>query len=381
MSPRTVLYLTPSSRLLGARRSLLQLVTHLDPARYQPIVVAQKPGDLVDELWRAGVPVHLLFMGWWRKAIYWPLFPLRIAQLVRLARRENAALIHCNEFHSNPFAVLAAPWVARKVKTPVPVVTHMRLSITPRQVKTYMLHRASRILTVSQAAAQDFDVWPDRTDRVEVVYNGVDLGEFSPSITRAEARAKLGLRQEDFVIGQFALLSPRKQQHLLIQAAATLKSVLPNLRVLIVGSAGRTEHDYEYELKASATALGLDDIVHFIPFTPRVVELYRACDANILVSNDEGFGRTIIEAGAMDIPTIGTRIGGIPELIRDGETGLLIPGDDTGAALAESIRTLALNPALCHQLGQATRAEVETRFSIKSHADQIMDIYDRLLER
>ena len=85
MPTRTILYLTPSSRLLGARRSLLQLATHLDPARYRPVVVAQGPGDLVDALRTAGVAVHLHFMGWWRKGRYMILRPFKIAGLARLA--------------------------------------------------------------------------------------------------------------------------------------------------------------------------------------------------------------------------------------------------------------------------------------------------------
>ena len=436
MAPRTILYLTPSSRLLGARRSLLQLVTHLDPARYRPVVAVQTDGDLVEALQDAGVPVRRQFLGWWRKGRYMPLRPLRIWQLARLARHEGAALIHCNEFYSTPYAVRAAQHVRvpgdetqpsrrhsgdfaasslQPLASSLPVVAHMRLSITPRQIAQYDLRRAARILCVSEAAARDFDVWPDRATRVEVVYNGVDLDEFAPRISRGEARRRLGLADSGaaFVVGQFGLLSPRKRPHLLIEAAALAHARLPGLRLLIVGSAGRSDGPYEAQLHALVVERGLGDSVRFVSFTPDVVNLFTACDVNALISNDEGFGRTIIEAAVQGIPSIGARVGGIPELIEDGRTGLLLPAENDSAsrgqsdavtqaqfgaaardqvgaamqadgdprALAEALVALGSDVARRAELGRAAHARVVERFSIARHAEQVMAVYDRLLSQ
>jgi glycosyltransferase involved in cell wall biosynthesis len=384
MSSPTILYITPSSRLLGARRSLLELVTNLDPTRYRPVVVAQREGALVEALREAGVCVHVLFLGWWRKGRYMLARPFRIAQLARLARAERADLIHCNEFHPCPYAVRAAKRARRgAVKGGIPVVSHMRLSITPRQIRNYDLRRAARILCVSRAAARHFEVWPDWRERVEVIHNGVDLEVFRPTMSRSEARRRLGLGEEDFVVGQFGLLTPRKRQHLLLRAAARLRD-LP-LRVLIVGSGGRSDGDYEKSLRDTAATEGLveadgvREIVRFIPFTRDVAPLYQACDVNVLISDDEGFGRTIIEAGALGVPSIGSRVGGIPELIEEDETGYLIPGDDDGAMLADRLRELAQNPERRRAMGARARSHVEAHFTIARHAEQIMDVYDRVI--
>ncbi|MBN1866671.1 glycosyltransferase family 4 protein [Candidatus Sumerlaeota bacterium] len=375
MPARTILYLTPSSRLLGARRSLLELATHLDPARYRPVVVAQGPGDLVDALRDAGIPVHMHFMGWWRKGRYMLQRPFKIAALARLARAEGAALIHCNEFHSTPYAVRAA----RRAGA-LPVVVHMRLSITPRQIRNYDLARADRVVCVSEAAARDFDVWPERRDRVEVIYNGVNLEQFSAAAAdRAQSRICLGLLESDFVVGQFGLIAPRKRPHLLVRAAEILKSEIPNLRILLVGSPGRSDRDYARDLESSVAAQGLEDRVRFVPFTPDVKGVYAACDLNALVSNDEGFGRTVIEAGAMSIPSVGTRIGGIPELIADGETGRLVDGNDDGSRIAEVLREMAENREKSLEMGRAARKRVEKEFSIRRHAERVMGLYDRVL--
>lgn len=377
MTPRTILYLTPSARLLGARRSLLQLVTHLDPERYRPIVVSQSEGDLVDALRDAGVETHVLFMGWWRKGRYMLMRPLRVRQLAALARKTGADLLHCNEFFPCPYAVRAA-----KKAGDLPVVSHMRLSISERRIRNYDLRRTARVVCVSEAAASDFHIWPDWRERVVVIYNGVDLSEYQIRPSRADARAKWGLSPEDFVVGQFALISPRKQQHLLVQAAALLKSDVPNLRLLIVGSGGKSDAAYEQEVKQIAEESGLGDRVRFIPFQKDILDLYQACDFNALISNDEGFGRTIIEAGALNVPSIGTRIGGIPELIVDGETGRLISGDDDGGkALADSLRTLAANPEQCQAMGLAACRRVEENFTIESHVEKVMALYDELLTK
>ncbi len=376
MKPRTVVYLTPSSRLLGARRSLLQLVTNLDPARYRPVVVTQSDGGLVEALRAAGVETHILFLGWWRKGRYMLMRPFRIAQLARLLRAENADLVHCNEHFPCPYAVRAAHKTGD-----LPVVTHMRLSIDPRSIRNYDLARSTRVLCVSHAAAGDFHVWPDWRERVEVVYNGVDLSGFRPRLSRQEARERLGWGDpEHFIVGLFGLLSPRKRQHLLLRAAARLRDRYPGLRVLIVGSGGRSDGPYEQSLHEIVKQGQMGDRVRFIPFQNDILDLYQACDLNALISNDEGFGRTIIEAGALGVPSIGTRIGGIPELIVDGETGSLIGGEeDDGQTLAECLTQWLEDRTLAVSRGLAARRRVETEFTIEKHTDHIMTIYDRLL--
>ncbi|HBF33958.1 TPA: hypothetical protein DDW35_05295 [Candidatus Sumerlaeota bacterium] len=377
--PQTIVYISPSSRLLGARRSLLQLVTNLDPERYRPVVVTNPTGDLVHALQNAGITTHPLQMYAWRKFRYWLQRPFKVRALASIFREENAALIHCNEFHSTPYAIRAARQAAPK---PLPVLTHMRLSITPRQIRNYDLRSATRVLCVSHAAARDFHVWPDWKERVQVLYNGVDLEEFQPRGTHDGIRQQLGLPLDAFVIGQFGLVSPRKRAHLALQALAELKKTLPaphNFRLLIVGSPGRSDHEYHAQLQQTVETEGLSDLVRFVPFTPDVVPYYQACDLNLLISNDEGFGRTIIEAGAMGVPTIGSRIGGIPELIEDGQTGFLIPSDESAAPLTAALHHFLEDNTLSQHLGSAAREHVLKNFTIASHVQKTMQLYDGIL--
>lgn len=372
-TPRHVLYLSPSSRLLGARRSLLQLAQNLDPERYRPLVVTKPGGDLVDALEQAGVPVRPVFLGSWRKGKHFFLRPIRLLQLWKIARKEKIDLIHCNEFHTTPYGAGLANGLGG-----VPLVTHNRLTITPRQIRNYHMHRAQKIVCVSRAAKQDFQDFPELQSRIEVVYNGVDVENLKSRETREETRTRLGLTQEDFIVGQFGLLSERKQPHLLIEAIRALHAGHPRLHLLLVGSPGRSDHDYAESLYRQVRQEGLEKQVRFIPFTPDVAPLYQACDLNTLVSNEEGFGRTIIEAAALGIPSIGARSGGIPELIEDGQTGLVVAPDSIHGGLKDALARLETQRDVCRRMGQAARDRAIRHFSIDAHVQAMMAVYDSL---
>src|SRR5688572_10952428 len=153
--------LTPSSRLLGARRSLLALAESLDPERWRPVVCGQTHGQLGEALDARGIPMHVLKLGWWRKAKYFLWRPFAIARLTALARSVGADLIHCNEIYPNPYAIRAAAAVRCPEGSPcegqtIPVVTHVRLSLKPGMIRKYDLQRADRIVVPSASLIQDF---------------------------------------------------------------------------------------------------------------------------------------------------------------------------------------------------------------------------------
>lgn len=371
--PRTVLFMTPSVRMLGgARHSLLGLVRRLDPERYRAIVCCQTRGQLTEILEREGVECAFVRTGWWRKAKYWPLMPLALWRLRCLVLRRNAALIHCNEIYPNPFACIAGRWTGR------PVVTHMRLSVTPRMAAKYRLRQAERIIVVSEAAGRDFDHWPDKAGRVETIYNGIDPAAYETGRSREALRDALGWPREAFIAAHVATFSHRKRQLVAIEALATLAARSPRVRIAFVGGAAASQAHYEKAMREAIAARGLADKAWLVPFTEDMAAIYGAADLNLLISGDEGFGRTIIEAGAARRPSLGTPVGGIPELIRDGETGWLAPLDDS-AALADRLEWLAAHPGEIERSGLAARRWVETRFTLDECARRTQRLYDRIL--
>jgi len=379
MEPCKIALITPSVRLLGARQSLLALAKALDPARFAPIVVCPRRGDLEEELKRAGVATHIHALPPWRKAKYWLTIPFHVWRLRRWAEDLEIKLLHTNEPHSLPYAVR----VGRRLG--IPTLSHVRLSIPERMIRHYDLRRADRIMAVSRAIAEPFRSWPDYDRRVRVIYNGMDVTGWRQAAgdvaaARKDVRERMGLAPDAFLVGQIGLISHRKQQHLLIEAAQRLVARRADAHFLIVGDPSPRERDYGEEVAAAMEAPGLSGCVTLWPFRREIAPVFAALDVNLLISSDEGFGRVAIEAGALRVPTIGTRIGGIPEVVTDGETGLLV-GVSDAEGLAAAIDRLGTDAGLRRRMGDAARGRVERDFTIEVHARRIMDLYEEVLGR
>lgn len=377
MEPRKIALITPSVRLLGARRSLLALAKALDPKRFSPIVICPRRGDLEEELRWAGISTYVRALPPWRKGKSWLAIPFHLRRLRRWTQDLDIRLLHTNEPHSLPYAV----WVGRRLR--IPTISHVRLSATERFVRNYHLQRADRIVAVSRAIAEPFRAWPDFEKRVRVIYNGLDVEEWrreagDVETKRKEIRQQLGLAADAFLVGHIGLISRRKQQHLLVEAAKRIAARRADCHFLIVGDPSPGEHAYGEQVAAAIAAAGLSQRITIWPFRREIAPVFAALDLNLLISNDEGFGRVAIEAGAFGIPSIGTRIGGIPEVIHDGETGLLIEVSDADG-LANDIERLAANADLRRRLGEAARQRVEREFTIEAHARRMMDLYEEVL--
>lgn len=374
MVEHTILFLTPSVRLLGARRSLLTLVISLIPP-FKPYVICSNTGPLFDELNNANVPASVVKHYNWRKGKY--VFH-RYAQGLKLRKaiyNINPSLIHVNEVHSLPVAL----WALGKKK--IPVVVHHRLMLTKRQIINYHLNKADIIIAVSKAAARDFDGF-GLSDKIRIVYNGIDINDFKKSeetiVSGMRVRRELGLEKDDFLCGIVGLIGERKRQHIAISAAKKIVSQNPKCHFLFIGDPPQSMTDYAAALKVDVEVSGISKNIHFLPFRKDIKSVYAAMDLNLLISSEEGFGRTIIEAGAMEMASIGTNIGGIPEIIIPNETGFLIELDDVDS-LAERILSCFSDREQLKKMGKNARKIVETKFSIESHRDQIQKIYQELI--
>jgi len=377
MEPRKIALITPSVRLLGARRSLLALAKALDPARFSPVVVCPRRGDLEEELRRAGISTCIHALPPWRKGKSLVTIPFHVWRLRRWARDLDIRLFHCNEIYPTPYAVR----VGRRLG--IPAISHMRLSVDARLIRNYELERADRIVVVSHGAAEPFRLWPDFERRVRVVYNGLDVKEWRQAAgdvaaARREVRRRLMLPPDAVLIGHIGLIGRRKQQHLLVEAARHLAPRLPGCHFLIVGDPSPNERDYAEQAASAVEEAALVRRVTFWPFRRDIAPVFAALDLNLLISSDEGFGRVAIEAGALGVPTVGTRVGGIPEVVLDGETGLLADVSDS-AGLSDAIERLARDADLRRRLGEAARRRVEREFTIEVHVKRMMDLYEEVL--
>ncbi len=217
---------------------------------------------------------------------------------------------------------------------------------------------------------------PERAFRL---YYGIDLERFRPNPPqRQRTRRQYGIAPDELVVGIVGRLEEGKGQHLLLQAVARLKELLPRLRVMIIGGETIGQSGYLDYLQRLSRELQLEKRVIFTGFQEDVPAVAAALDIVVLATKKETFGLSLIECMAQEIAPIGTDAGGVPEIIQDGENGLLVPPLNPDA-LAAALERLILDEALRRRLAQQARRTVEARFDLRCHLEGLEKIFYHVL--
>ncbi|WP_374423789.1 glycosyltransferase family 4 protein [Paracoccus sp. (in: a-proteobacteria)] len=213
-----------------------------------------------------------------------------------------------------------------------------------------------------------------------VILHGVDLGVFHPAADRAALRADLGYGPDDIVIGCFGRVRAQKGVDLLVEAALRLFPDRPRAKLVFTGRVTADNQTFFDDLRARIAAAGLSERIRFLGEIPweQVVRTYQALDLFAAPARWEGFGLTPLEAMACGVPTVAARVGAYETLIRDGETGSLVPRDDVDALTAALARWLDDDGARA-AAGRAARAHVEANHAIECEARAITEVYRKLL--
>lgn len=184
-----------------------------------------------------------------------------------------------------------------------------------------------------------------------------------------------GIQENEIVIGAVSRLHPEKGGYgTFFQAAGKILERIPGAKFLIVGGGPLEEN-----LKELASTLGIEKSVVFTGFRRDLDRIYPLIDILVRPSIAESFGNSLIEAMAFGKPVVATRVGGMPEAVIDGKTGVLVPPEDVDA-LAEAILMLARNPSLCWQMGATGEERVRTYFTAERVVDEVESIYDRVID-
>src|SRR5439155_20250706 len=213
-----------------------------------------------------------------------------------------------------------------------------------------------------------------RPDRAVAISAGVDLAEFSGAGDGDAMRMKLGLSRP--VIGSVAMFRGSKGHAPLLDAFATVHARHPSARLLLVGDGIRRAW-----VEGLAKERGLADVVLFTGFRSDVPDLLRAMDCFVLASTrTEGVPQSLLQAFAAGVPVVATDVGGVPEVVIDGATGLLVKAD-SAADLARGIERVLADPAAAERRVLAGRKLVEERFSHAGVVTGLRDLYGEVLER
>lgn len=363
-----VLFVNHTSLISGGEHALLDLLARL-PASVTPMV-ACPAGRLSSEVAALGVPV-LPLKGTASSLRLHPVHtPRGLVDIARdaIALRRHTRTARPDVIHANSTRAGLMALTSGLLGGPS-VVVHVRDCMPPgvitRLVRRYIVRRAAGVIAVSDHAASRFcgDMQPSR---IRVVHDAVDTVRFDPSrISRDDARAGLDIPAATPVLGVVGQITPLKGQREAIFALSFLRERRPDAVMLIVGEpkfldpATRYDNDtYHRSLHELVHKMNLGGSVRFLGERTDIPTVLRAVDVALAPSWEEGFGRAIIEAMAMEIPTITTNVGGPAEVVHDGVDGLLLPPRDPGR-WAEAAIALLDDPERRRTLGRAARHHAE----------------------
>jgi glycosyltransferase involved in cell wall biosynthesis len=304
-----------------------------------------------------------------------PLDPKLVWELLKVCRDEHVRVWHGHDYKTNALGLALRPFHRMRLVTTVHGWVH-NTARTPLYYKIdkFCLKRYERVYCVSPDLVDECKAAGVRHDKLLLLENGIDTVEYTRRKTVAEAKAELGLPTDRVVIGAAGRLEPEKAFDLLIRAAAELKAG-HNVGLVIVGEG----HDRP-RLEALAAELGITDRVKLAGWQSDVKRWFEAMDVFALSSRREGLPNVLLEAMALGVPCVATRIAGVPRLITDGVSGRLVPADDL-PALVSGLREVLSDAGTADRFRREGRATIETRYSFAARMTTLAKEYDRLLGR
>jgi len=352
---------------------LLEMVNRLPSERFRCSVVTFELGPGLWKMKGLQAKLHVLPLDRtynWRAA-------KTALRLCRLIRQEHVSIVHT-------FFETSDLWAAPIAKfSGCPVLISSRRDMGIQRARKHQLVYPlmnwifDRILTVSHEV-RSFCLRHDRisSNRVETLYNGVDLEKLDAKAVESDARNQLGLNGGAPVISTLANIRGVKGIDVLARAAKRVCGEFPEATFLIGGRV--LEPQIMSELRTQVESLQLANKFRFIGELANPFPVLKASDVFCLPSRSEGFSNALIEAMGCGLPCVATRVGGNAEACAEGTSGYLVDSEDSDA-MAEGILRLLRNPVLARQMGQAGRERVKTQFSMEAMMNRLMNLYDELL--
>ena len=345
----------------GGERQALWLALELQRRGHESVVAA-RPGE---PLWQRATEAGLETI---RCTPLSELDPIAAWRLAREVRRRDIDVVHAHTAHAAGLAALAT------VRLHVPVIAARRVDFRLRgnAATRWKYRRAAAIVAVSRAVRNVLADCGVASDKIHVVPDGVDLHRV---VRRAglDVLGALGVRPGAPLVVQVAQLVGHKDPLNFVRAMAVVHASVPAAQAMMLGD-GPLRDDVENAIRA----LGLHDVVRLAGFRADADSILAAADVACLSSREEGMGSVLLDALVLGVPIAATRAGGIPEIVADGESGLLAdPGDP--AALGHAIARLLTDPVLAARV----RVNAQTRaaqFSVERMAEGTIAVYERVLE-
>jgi L-malate glycosyltransferase len=371
-----VLNVVPTLMCGGTENQFMALARNLDRTRFDvEFACLRRWGGFVEELEQRHIPLTEYPVPTFRSVT-------ALAQQARLARhivRRDIQIVHAYNFYGNVFATpparLVAPVVIASIRDRAPYLTAMQ-----KRVQRYACQFADCVL-VNADAVRDWLIGEGYdASKISVIRNGVDLSKFDDAPPPGQLRRELGLPEHTPLVGVISRLTRLKGLEHFLEAAAMVRLRVPEARFLIAGETSPMDREYLGELQQYAERCGVAESVIFTGLRRDVPAVLSSLDVSVMPSLNEALSNVVLESMAAGAPTVATRVGGTPEAIADGVTGVLVPPADS-RALADAIVHLLHDTRLATYLGAAARARIVDHFSVRRMVRSTEDLYVELLER
>lgn len=378
-----VAYLMHGARNVGGgERSVYLLIKYLNRDLFEPIVFYARKNEIIFKLEaEEAVSLHKIPLSDKITSVYrdeikfGPLAILAymrhmlvgVAAVVKALKEKKVSILHPHDNLSKIIGSLAA-----KI-TGVRVVANchdlLENSFVEKALIFYQLLFLDRIIAVSEAARKRFAIRNKIPNKVLRVYNGIEIGQFLPG-RETELKKKLGVKSGHLVLGIVGLFDACKGHIYLLRAIESLVTAGRRDFVCLVIGDGREAASLTHFVEERQ----LTGHIKFLGYRNDVANLLKVIDIFVVPSLQESFGIVAIEAAAMEVPVIATRVGGLPECVADGTTGILVPPENV-ESLVHAIHFLMSNPAVRCRMGKAGRRKVAERFSAESNARETERMY------
>ena len=360
-----VLFVSQPYFIGGVERYLLSCVSHLKPLGMNPVVIFNENGPAVDMLKKRGVKIGIIKNKGWANDRF---------EITKICKYFSIDLV---DMMTMKFFNVSL--VAKKLN--IPVVWHISsiLKTTYPKLKQRDIIKvlktvyaiSGKIVVNSKAVAGQFN--KRFRDKIETIYPGVDTNYF---LNQESLPILAEFKKKNILMGIAGRLDPQKRHEDFILAARDIKRQIPNVKFLIAGS--YSTKSYLRHIKNLVNRLNLNKEILFLDFCEDMKQFYGAIDILVHPAVDEGFGLAIVEAMAMGKPVVASRSGGIPEIITDGETGILVPPKRPDK-ISEAVLRLIRDDKKAKQISKNARRVARKRFDIKISAEKTRSLYDEVI--
>jgi len=376
-----VLHMITELPVGGAQDNTLLTVEHLDKDKYDVTLMSSPGGSWVERA--LGIPdIRVVLNDRLQRRIH-PISDLAaIWRIFHHIRQEQYDIVHTHSSKPGILGRIAARWAG------VPIIVHTIhgfpfndfMNVITKRFYIFLERIASRcadkLITVSNLNKKKaIELRLAKEDKFVNIYSGIDLRRFTPDSVASRMKAELSIPGDHFVVGMVGRLSPQKDTSTFIEAVNILRQDTPNITCLLVG-----DGELRSGLEELTDAFGLRDTIRFLGERSDVPEILDVLDVFVLSSLWEGLGRALTEAMAMAKPVVATAVEGVPELVHDHQTGILVQPKDP-VSMARAIQRLLRDRALAEQLGRNAQKRVLQDFGFVTMIEQIDDLYDRLLDQ